>query len=86
MPPALQARVLNAPVSFSSAVSQRALPAPGERGKAVTLLRPVGRVRFGDRVLEATAANGYVEAGSEVVVESAEGDKLTVSAVEKEDE
>ena len=65
--------------------TQRALPAPGERGKAVTLLRPVGRVRFGDRVLEATAANGYVEAGSEVVVESAEGDKLTVSAVEKED-
>ena len=44
------------------------VPAAGDRGTAVTPLRPVGKARFGGDIVEVTAVGPMVEPGAPVVV------------------
>jgi len=50
----------------------------GRVGLTETDLRPVGRVRIGDRLVDAQARTGFVNAGTEVEVVSAQGNHLVV--------
>ena len=51
---------------------------PGMRGRAVTPLRPAGRVEVADRIVDAVAQMGYIAAGAEVVVLEATPFRVTV--------
>ncbi|MFM8641355.1 MAG: hypothetical protein ACKOEP_00765 [Phycisphaerales bacterium] len=53
---------------------------PGDRGVALTGLRPVGFARLGESRIEVTAEFGLVDAGAEVEVTSVSGDRVTVRA------
>ena len=50
----------------------------GRTGVTETDLRPVGRVRFGDRLVDAQARSVFLERGTSVEVVSAEGNHLVV--------
>jgi len=52
----------------------------GDRGVALTGLRPVGFARIGGARVEVTAEFGLVDAGAEVEVTSVSGDRVTVRA------
>jgi membrane-bound serine protease (ClpP class) len=54
---------------------------PGMRGRAVTPLRPSGRVEIEDRIVDAVSELGYIPAGSEVVVTSVTPFRITVERV-----
>ncbi|MBI1189922.1 MAG: hypothetical protein GC200_04480 [Tepidisphaera sp.] len=45
----------------------------GELGVALTALRPAGRIQIGERLLDASAAFGYIDAGTPVRVARVEG-------------
>ena len=53
---------------------------PGDRGVALTGLRPVGFARIGGERIEVTAEFGLVDAGAEVEVTAVSGDRVTVRA------
>ena len=65
-----RATVLEATVGGTAApdAAPSRRPAAGERGSALTPLRPVGKARFGDEVHEVTAVGPMVEPGAAVVV------------------
>ncbi|MCC6659682.1 MAG: hypothetical protein IT437_02225 [Phycisphaerales bacterium] len=50
----------------------------GMRGRAVTPLRPAGRVEVADRIVDAVAQMGYIPAGAAVVVTDVTGFRVTV--------
>ncbi len=50
----------------------------GKQGKALTILRPAGKVIIGDEVYDATAITGYIEKGEEVEVVKYETSQLFV--------
>lgn len=52
----------------------------GDRGRAVSMLRPVGRAEFRGEVLDARAAGEFLSAGSEVVALRVEGSEVVVEA------
>lgn len=60
------------------------LPAPGEEGTVLSHLRPVGRVRFGDRAFEAISEADFVDPGRRVRVVSVSENKIIVVPVEEE--
>lgn len=67
-------------------VAGEALPAGTEmllhqQGEAFTTLRPAGKVRFGEHVLDVQSDGDFIEAGSRVVVTSVAGNKITVRRV-----
>lgn len=47
-------------------------------GKAQTMLRPVGKVRFGDVTYDAVARDGFIDADTEVVCVQVEGQRIVV--------
>ncbi len=57
------------------------LPSPGAKGRAVTLLRPAGKVRFGRRTYSAMAEGDYVEKGKDVEVVRHEAGRLVVRSL-----
>ncbi|MBD3245525.1 MAG: hypothetical protein GF333_00755 [Candidatus Omnitrophica bacterium] len=50
----------------------------GKEGRAYTDLRPVGRVQFGDDVLDAVSAEGFIEKGLRVKVIEISGNRILV--------
>ena len=68
--PIARATVLEATVGGGAPPSagDARIPAAGERGTAVTPLRPVGKARFGTDIVDVTAVGPMVEAGAPVVV------------------
>jgi membrane-bound serine protease (ClpP class) len=50
----------------------------GARGRAVTPLRPAGRVEVADRIIDAVAEMGYIPAGTDVVVTGVSAFRITV--------
>lgn len=50
----------------------------GKKGKALTILRPAGKVMIGDEVYDATALTGYIEKGEAVEVVKYETSQLFV--------
>lgn len=50
----------------------------GDRGQAVSMLRPVGRARFHGEILDARAEGDFLEPGAEVVALRVEGSEVVV--------
>jgi membrane-bound ClpP family serine protease len=55
----------------------------GDVGVAETMCRPVGKVRFGDDLLDASSEGGIVERGATVRVLANDGNRLIVEEVRK---
>ena len=53
----------------------------GQTGQALTTLRPAGRVKFGDRVVDVVSEGGYIERGSAVQVLKVAGNRVVVHPV-----
>lgn len=62
----------------AKAVIPEVTVAPGERGKAVTRLAPMGMARFGDSTLEVTSFEGIVDSGAEIEVSHIDDNKIFV--------
>ncbi|HUS47974.1 MAG TPA: NfeD family protein [Phycisphaerae bacterium] len=70
--------------SGASAVSETSPIArikAGDLGQVENICRPVGKVRFGDDLLDATSEGGIIEAGAEVRVLRREGNNLIIERV-----
>ncbi len=79
---ALSAAVPSGP-SFSDAPREFAMQlglTPGSEGEAVTMLRPSGKARFGDHVVDVVTEGDYIAAESAVAVVSANGMRVVVKA------
>ena len=50
----------------------------GQRGTAVTMLRPSGKIRVQGRLLDAASTSGFVEPGTAIEVVSVSGNRVTV--------
>lgn len=50
----------------------------GMRGKAVSDIKPFGKVDFGDQILEVKSEDGFIEVGKEVSVSKIENNKILV--------
>ena len=57
----------------------------GKVGKAITILRPSGRVEIDDEIFDAYTRGEYVEVGSEVTVVSQQGSSLQVRMKQNEE-
>jgi membrane-bound ClpP family serine protease len=66
--------------AITSRVNDEDVPAVqvGERGMALSSLRPFGKVEFNDKVYEVTTIGNYVDADQEVEVIRIEGNKIYV--------
>jgi membrane-bound ClpP family serine protease len=53
----------------------------GDRGICLSALRPIGIVRFGERVREVEMMNGFAPAGQQVMVVRREGVKIYVKPI-----
>ncbi|MBN1555594.1 MAG: hypothetical protein JXA11_12685 [Phycisphaerae bacterium] len=53
----------------------------GDRGTTITALHPVGRVRFGENLLDAVSESGMIEAGRDVRVLRRDGNRIIVEEV-----
>lgn len=80
--------LLTPPGEPDGADEQPALPGAAEAagllgavGTAVTVLRPAGSVRFGDRYIDVVTDGGYVPAGVRVQVIEVEGTRIVVKEV-----
>ena len=79
-------RLVLAPVkAVPDAAVAKASPAMainvGDTGVATTLMHPVGKVRFGNQLFEATADGAVIEAGAKVKVLRKEGNHLIVERI-----
>lgn len=63
-----------------NSLKESALLAIGTEGVALTPLRPVGFVRFGDQRMEAVAEMGMIEPGTAITIVTATRDKIIVRA------
>ena len=52
----------------------------GDRGAAISLLRPVGRAEFGGEVCDARAEGEFIAAGTPVIALRVEGSEVVVEA------
>ncbi|MFV0445271.1 MAG: NfeD family protein [Planctomycetaceae bacterium] len=86
--PLLNAMVLSPPPSsgsgFASSYSPRSDPQGlrGQRGIAVTMLRPSGKVRVNGQLLDAVAANGFVSEGVDIEIADVASNRVIVQPVE----
>ena len=55
----------------------------GQRGEALTPLRPAGRARFGDSAVDVVSEGGFVERGAEVAVVKVAGNRVVVQLAAK---
>jgi membrane-bound serine protease (ClpP class) len=55
----------------------------GLKGVALTMLRPAGRARFGDRTIQVVSRAQYIEKGQPVVVVQVEGNRYVVDPIEE---
>jgi membrane-bound serine protease (ClpP class) len=61
----------------------QALVDVGKRGITVTALRPAGKARFGDEVLDVLTDGNFVRAGRAVRVDDVQGARIQVSEIEE---
>jgi len=55
----------------------------GERGKALSALRPIGKAEFGDKVFEVSTIGNYVEGGRIVEIIKIEMNKIFVEPIKE---
>lgn len=70
-----------AQVSGGDVVGQGTLRV-GERGVAVSPLRPAGQARFGDRLIDVATPGQWVQSGRPVVITEVEGNRVVVESAE----
>ena len=58
----------------------------GELGEVVSLLRPTGKVQFGDAIVDVVAAGEFLETGTAVEIIEIHGNRVVVKAVERDTE
>jgi len=56
-------------------------PGPGQRGVAVTVLRPAGKAEFAGRVIDVVSRAEFIPAGTELKIIRTEGTRVVVQAV-----
>jgi len=57
--------------------------AVGDIGVVETMCRPVGKVRFGEELLDAAAEGDYIDVGREVKLVRADGNRLVVEQIDE---
>jgi membrane-bound serine protease (ClpP class) len=57
----------------------------GLHGKAISLLRPAGRGRFGNRTLPVISRAEYIEAGTPIVITEVEGNRYVIEKVKQKE-
>ncbi|MDD2676096.1 MAG: NfeD family protein [Methylacidiphilaceae bacterium] len=57
---------------------------PGEEGVALTVLRPAGTARFGEKLVDVVTSGAFVPAGSRLRIVSTEGVRVVVEALDEE--
>jgi membrane-bound serine protease (ClpP class) len=55
-----------------------ALIKAGDRGQAITILRPAGQARFAGQVVDVVSEGGYITAGSNITIRAIEGNRVIV--------
>ena len=50
----------------------------GKNGKAMTILRPSGKITISDKIYDATTSGEYIEKNSKIIVLNNEGSTLKV--------
>lgn len=65
----------------ASALAERNIGLLGERGSAESTLRPAGKARFGDLLVDVVSQGPYIEQGAEVEVVEAAGNRVVVREV-----
>jgi membrane-bound serine protease (ClpP class) len=58
----------------------------GLQGVALTMLRPVGRGRFGDKSMQVVSRGEFLKPGTPIVITQAEGNRYVVEPVNREEE
>ncbi len=58
--------------------------AVGLRGEALTVLRPAGKGRFGDRTIQVVSRSEYIDQGEPIEVVAVEGNRYVVEPVKEE--
>lgn len=58
---------------------------PGDEGIAITVLRPSGTGRFGERIVDVVTSGTFVPAGSRLRIVAVEGIRVVVERVEEEE-
>ena len=56
----------------------------GQKGTAITALRPAGAAKIADRRVDVISEGGYIETGAPIVVTLVEGPRVVVKEVKKE--
>lgn len=67
--------------SHAAAASQESDAHVGDIGRATTMLRPSGKARFGDRLVDVVADGEVLDAGTEIRVIEVRGNRIVVKAV-----
>ena len=57
---------------------------PGQRGETLTALRPAGRARFGERVVDVVTEGGFIDRGERIEVLQVVGNRVVVHPVTEE--
>lgn len=69
----------------SPAADQRFAPSAGDWGKAETPLRPAGKIRIGDELVDVVTDGAFIEKGRNVRVVEVAGNRVVVREVEESD-
>ena len=75
-------REARAAAAIPDEVHRSWIPAPGERGHAVTPLRPAGKIELSGRTVDAVTDGSFVETGTEIRVVHVEGNRIVVRTVD----
>jgi len=68
-----------APAAVTASPEEPAAPVTtGERGRAVSPLRPVGQARFGTRIVDVVAQGEFVPVGAPVRIVEVRGNRVVV--------
>jgi len=57
----------------------------GQKGEALSTLRPAGRAQFGEQVVDVVSEGGYIERGEQIEVLKVVGNKVVVHLVDATD-
>ncbi len=71
---------------YVAQTDQEEQDAIGLQGKALTMLRPVGRGRFGDKSMQVVSRGEFIRPGTPIVIVQAEGNRYVVEPITREED
>ena len=75
-----------AEAGYVAQTDQEEQDAIGLQGKALTMLRPVGRGRFGDKNMQVVSRGEFIKPGTPIVIVQAEGNRYVVDPITREED